>query len=70
VNGKWLDTVHIPETESGIGAFDDLYNKTRDHLHEILDSVSKLNGTAEVLNKKSGISMLQEWILPPLRNGL
>jgi putative endopeptidase len=41
VNGKWLDTVKIPETESGIGSFDDLYNRTRDHLKSILDSVSK-----------------------------
>src|SRR5215472_14133927 len=41
VNGKWLDTAKIPETESGIGAAYDVYNRTRDHLHELLDSVSK-----------------------------
>jgi putative endopeptidase len=41
VNGKWIDTVKIPETESGIGSFDDLYNRTRDNLRSILDSVSK-----------------------------
>ena len=54
VNGKWLDTVHIPETESGIGSFDDLYNRTRDHLHEILDSVSKLNAQEGSIEQKVG----------------
>jgi len=54
VNGKWLDTVHIPETESGIGSFDDLYNRTRDHLHEILDSVSSLNAKAGSIEQKVG----------------
>jgi len=42
VNGKWMDTAKIPETESGLGAFQDLYNRTRDRLHTILDSVSGL----------------------------
>ncbi len=41
INGKWLDTVHIAETESSIGAADDLYYGTRDRLHELLDSISK-----------------------------
>jgi putative endopeptidase len=54
VNGKWLDTIHIPETESGIGSFDDLYNRTRDHLHEILDSVSKGDQTAGSIEQKVG----------------
>ena len=54
VNGKWLDTIHIPETESGIGSFDDLYNRTRDHLHDILDSVSKGDQKAGSVEQKVG----------------
>ena len=41
VNGKWLKTAVIPPSESGTGAFLDVYNVTKDHLHMILDSVSK-----------------------------
>ncbi|MEP6684430.1 MAG: M13 family metallopeptidase [Parafilimonas sp.] len=54
VNGKWLDTIHIPETESGIGAFNDLADRTRDHLHEILDSVSKGDQPAGSIGQKVG----------------
>ena len=54
VNGKWLDTIHIPETESGIGSFDDLYNRTRDRLHGILDSVAKGDQTAGSVEQKVG----------------
>ena len=54
VNGKWVDTVHIPETESGIGSFDDLYYRTRDRLHELLDSVSKAEPKAGSIEQKVG----------------
>ncbi|MEP6464691.1 MAG: M13 family metallopeptidase [Parafilimonas sp.] len=54
VNGKWLDTIHIPETESGIGSFNDLSDRTRDHLHEILDSVSKGDQPAGSIAQKVG----------------
>lgn len=54
INGKWLDTAQIPATESGIGAFNDLYFRTRDHLHEILDSVSKGNMPAGSIAQKVG----------------
>lgn len=54
VNGKWLDTVQIPETESGIGSFDNLYYKNRDRLHEILDSVSKLNASKGSVEQQVG----------------
>lgn len=54
VNGKWLDTVHIPETESGIGSFDDLYYRTRDRLHELLDSISKKEQKAGSIEQKVG----------------
>jgi putative endopeptidase len=54
VNGKWIDTVKIPETESGIGSFDDLYNRTREHLKSILDSVSKGDQKAGSIEQKVG----------------
>ena len=54
VNGKWLDTINIPETESGIGAFNDLADRTRDHLHTILDSVSKGDQPAGSIGQKVG----------------
>src|SRR5690348_12313795 len=54
VNGKWLDTAKIPATESGIGAAYDLFYSTRDHLHEILDSVSKNNQSAGSIEQKVG----------------
>lgn len=40
-NGKWLKTAVIPPTESSIGSFLDIYNRTKEHIHLILDSVSK-----------------------------
>ncbi len=41
VNGKWIDTAKIPATESSIGAGLEVYNKTKERLHNILDSLSK-----------------------------
>ena len=54
INGKWIDTAKIPETESGIGSFNDLYNTTRDRLHGILDSISKGDQKAGSLEQKVG----------------
>lgn len=54
VNGKWLDTAKIPPTESGIGAAYDLFYKTRDRLHEILDSVSTSNQSSGSIEQKVG----------------
>ena len=54
VNGKWIDTAKIPETESGIGSFDDLYNRTRDNLRSILDSVSKGDQKAGSIDQQVG----------------
>jgi putative endopeptidase len=54
INGKWLDTARIPETESGAGSFNDLYFRTRDRLHAILDSVSKGNMPAGSIAQKVG----------------
>lgn len=63
VNGKWMDTAKIPETESGLGAFQDLYNRTRDRLHTILDSVSGLKSDKGSIAQQVGDFMLPEWIL-------
>ena len=43
VNGKWVDTAKIPSTESEIGSFLDIYNLTKNRLHNILDSLAKGN---------------------------
>ncbi|MGI8638081.1 MAG: hypothetical protein ACR2KZ_22025, partial [Segetibacter sp.] len=40
VNGHWLDTVVIPPTETSMGSFLELYDRTKNHLKSILDSVS------------------------------
>ncbi|MEP7278677.1 MAG: M13 family metallopeptidase [Bacteroidota bacterium] len=40
VNGGWVKKTIIPATESEAGAGLDLYNRTKDNLHRILDSVS------------------------------
>lgn len=41
VNGKWIKSAVIPPTESDAGAFLEVYNVTKEHLHTILDSVAK-----------------------------
>ncbi|MEX6689006.1 M13 family metallopeptidase [Danxiaibacter flavus] len=54
VNGKWLQKAEIPATESSIGSFLDIYNRTKDHIKTILDSVSKANNTAGTIEQKVG----------------
>ncbi len=54
VNGKWLKNAVIPSTESGIGGFNDLYNRTQDSLRVLLDSVSKANNSAGSIEQKVG----------------
>lgn len=39
-NGGWYKTAEIPGTESGVGAFLDLRNRTRENLKTILDEIS------------------------------
>ncbi|HEY3404427.1 MAG TPA: M13 family metallopeptidase, partial [Ohtaekwangia sp.] len=43
VNGKWVKNATIPDTESEVGAFLELYNRTRDNLRVVLDEAA--NGT-------------------------
>ncbi|MDA3614134.1 M13 family metallopeptidase [Polluticaenibacter yanchengensis] len=40
-NGKWYNTATIPGSESGIGAFLDLRNKTRENLKSIFEDLTK-----------------------------
>ena len=54
VNGKWLDTAQIPGTESGIGSFLDLRNKTRENLLTLLNEISKSNAAAGTNEQKVG----------------
>ncbi len=43
VNGKWIEKTQIPASESDAGAFLDLYNSTKENLHHLLDSISKVS---------------------------
>lgn len=54
VNGGWLKKTSIPPTESRIGSFLDLYNKTKANLHGILDDLSKGNQTPGSPEQKVG----------------
>ena len=54
VNGGWIKNNEIPPTESGIGAFLDLYNLTKNRIHGILDSTAKLNASKGSNEQKVG----------------
>lgn len=54
VNGKWLNKTVIPPTEFGVGGFTDLYNKTQDNLHILLDSLSRADHVAGSIAQKVG----------------
>lgn len=41
MNGKWFKNTTIPATESGVGAFLDIYNRTKDNLKTIFDDLAK-----------------------------
>lgn len=53
-NGKWVDTAQIPPTESRIGAGLEMYNTTKLHIKEILDSLSKATNPAGSPEQKAG----------------
>ncbi len=53
-NGKWLKTAVIPPTESSIGSFLDIYNRTKAHIHLILDSLSKAKNDEGSIEQKVG----------------
>ncbi len=54
VNGNWIKNAVIPPTETRIGSFLDVYNRTKDNLKSILDSVSTVPQAAGSLEQKVG----------------
>lgn len=54
VNGGWLKTAEIPSTESGMGAFLDLRNKTRGYLKSLLEEAAKSNAAKGTIEQKVG----------------
>ncbi|HLX91006.1 MAG TPA: hypothetical protein VKR32_04955, partial [Puia sp.] len=54
VNGTWIKKTQIPANDIGVGGFFDLYNRTQDSLHALLDSVSKENYAKGTIDQKVG----------------
>jgi len=54
VNGKWYDSVSIPASQSGVGAYMFMNYPQRIRLQGILDSVSKSNNPAGSIAQKVG----------------
>ncbi|OQP56844.1 peptidase M13 [Niastella vici] len=54
VNAKWYDTVQIPASQSGVGAYRFMNFQQRLKLQGILDSVSKSNNAPGSLEQKIG----------------
>jgi putative endopeptidase len=54
INGGWLKTAVIPSTESGVGSFLDLRNKTREALHSLLEDATKSNAATGTIEQKVG----------------
>ncbi len=52
VNGGWVDKAQIPASESDAGAFLDLYNNTKDNLHHLLDSITKVSAKTGSIEQK------------------
>ncbi len=54
VNGKWLDTIQIPETESGVGSAKELYDRTKQNIKQILEDVAKGSHAAGSVEQQVG----------------
>lgn len=54
VNGGWLKSAVIPATETRIGSFIDLYNRTKTNLRSIFDSVSTVPQSKGSIEQKVG----------------
>ncbi|WP_339917080.1 M13 family metallopeptidase [Yeosuana marina] len=54
VNGKWYDSIQIPNTQAGVGAYMFMNYPQRIRLQSILDSVSKSNNIAGSIGQKVG----------------
>jgi putative endopeptidase len=54
VNGKWLKSADIPATETEIGSFLDVYNRTKEHLKIILEDAAKSGAADGTIEQKVG----------------
>jgi putative endopeptidase len=54
VNGKWLKTATIPSTETSVGAGRELFDRTKEHIKSILDSVSKADNAKGSIGQQVG----------------
>jgi len=54
VNGTWQKKSTIPPTEAGIGSAYDVYNRTKNHLHTILEDAAASNATPGSIEQKVG----------------
>ena len=53
-NGKWFDTATIPPTESRVGAGLEMYNRTKNNIKSILDSVSRTANVSGSIEQQVG----------------
>jgi putative endopeptidase len=78
VNGQWYDTVQIPASQSGVGAYRFMNFQQRLKLQGILDSISKSNNVSGSLEQKIGdffasgmdTNMINQRSYEPLKTGL
>jgi putative endopeptidase len=54
VNGRWQKNAVIPQTESSVGAFLDVYNHTKDNIKSILEETSKGTQAPGSIEQKVG----------------
>jgi len=54
VNGKWLDTVKIPEDKVAVGGFNQLADDNREKLKSLLEEALKNDGTSGSIEQKVG----------------
>lgn len=52
INGKWIAKTEIPGSEAGIGAFLDVYNKSRDNLKSIFADLAKSTNAQGSIEQK------------------
>ncbi len=54
INGKWIRNTVFPPTEVNLGAGKEIYDRTKEHIRSILDSVSHANNSAGTEAQKVG----------------
>lgn len=54
VNGKWLQTAVIPPTQTSTGSFDELYNKTKANIKELLEEAANARADKGTIEQKVG----------------